>query len=70
MAITEAVPYARNGRERRFSALVSYYHAEFMGRQLLDESQRAARPAQAGFSVLRVIQSHSPLAGLFIARTE
>jgi SAM-dependent methyltransferase len=70
LAITEAVPYAGNGRERRFSALVSYYHAEFMGRRLLDESQWAAKLAQAGFSVLRVIQPPFPTGRLFLASTE
>jgi SAM-dependent methyltransferase len=70
MAITEAVPYAGNGRERRFSALVSYYHTEFMGRRLLDESQWAAKLAQAGFGGLRVIQPPFPTGRLFIASAD
>jgi SAM-dependent methyltransferase len=70
MAITEAVPYVRNGRERRFSALVSYYHSEFMGRVLLDESQWAAKLNEAGFSELRVIQPPFPTGRIFIASAQ
>jgi hypothetical protein len=70
MAISEAVPYVQNGRERRFSALVSYYHIEFMGRRLLDESEWSAKLAHAGFSGLRIIQPPFPTGRLFIAGVE
>jgi spermidine synthase len=39
MAITEAVPYLRNSRERRFSSIVSYFHKQYMTRRLLSEQE-------------------------------
>jgi SAM-dependent methyltransferase len=69
MAITEAVPFVRNGRERRFSALVSYYHHEFMARALLDESQWSVKLRDAGFSQVQVIEPPFPTGRLFLAST-
>jgi SAM-dependent methyltransferase len=70
MAITEAVPYVDNGQERRFSALVSYYHIEFMGRRLLDESAWIAKLTNAGFTGVRIIQPPFPTGRIFIATAE
>jgi hypothetical protein len=67
MAVTEAVPYVRNSRERRFSAIVSYFHKQFMGRRLLSESEWAAKLRAAGFSDVRTIALAFPTGRLFVA---
>jgi SAM-dependent methyltransferase len=68
MAITDAVPYVRNERERRFSAMVSYYHGEFMRRRLLTESEWTAKFHAAGFSDVEVVTTGFPTGRLFIGR--
>ncbi|MCW2610320.1 MAG: hypothetical protein QOC93_1862 [Actinomycetota bacterium] len=67
VAITDAVPYAPAERERRFSALFTYLHAAFMGRQLLTEDQWRAKFAAAGFSDVRVVTHKFPTGRLFLA---
>lgn len=67
MAITDAVPYAPDDRERRFGAIVTYYHKQFMGRQLLDEKQWQDKLSSAGFSDVKCIQHRFPSGRLFVA---
>lgn len=67
MAITEAVPYVRNSRERRFSALVTYYHRTFMGRRLLDETEWKEKLLKASFAKVDCVQARFPTGRLFVA---
>lgn len=67
MAITEAVPYVPDPRERRFSAIVSYYHKQFMRRRLLNEQEWQDKLLAAGFSDVRCVQHRFPTGRLFIA---
>ena len=68
MAITDAVPYLRNGRERLFSAIVTYYHRQFMGRKLLTEDEWEAKLGDAGFSRVETVELGFPTGRLFVAR--
>jgi SAM-dependent methyltransferase len=57
MVVTEIVPYAGGERERRFSAVVTYLHEQFMGRRLLTAAEWKAALRDAGFTsvVCRVL---------------
>ncbi|OKI02271.1 methyltransferase type 12 [Streptomyces sp. CB02923] len=68
MAITDAVPYLRNDRERRFSAIVTYYHRQFMGRKLLSVDEWEAKLLEAGFSQVETVELGFPTGRLFVAR--
>jgi hypothetical protein len=68
MAITEAVPYLRNERERHFSAIATYYHRQFMKRRLLSEEEWCAKLMGAGFSKVRTIELAFPTGRLFLAK--
>jgi SAM-dependent methyltransferase len=68
MAITDAVPYLRNDRERRFSAIVTYYHRQFMGRRLLSVAEWEAKLRDAGFSQVETVELGFPTGRLFVAR--
>jgi SAM-dependent methyltransferase len=67
MAITEAVPYVRNERERHFSAIVTYYHQQFMKRRLLNESEWMEKLRNAGFVNVRSVELAFPTGRLFLA---
>jgi SAM-dependent methyltransferase len=67
MAITEAVPYVPDPRERRFSAIVTYYHKQFMRRRLLNEQEWQDKLLAAGFSTVECVQHRFPTGRLFIA---
>ncbi|PAZ10464.1 SAM-dependent methyltransferase [Streptomyces sp. SA15] len=67
LAITDAVPYLRDPRERRFSAAVSYYHGEFMRRRLLSENEWLGKLRGAGFSDVRAVTLAFPTGRLFLA---
>ncbi|MFE2102598.1 MULTISPECIES: class I SAM-dependent methyltransferase [unclassified Streptomyces] len=67
MALTEAVPYVPDPRERRFSAIVTYYHQQFMRRRLLDEQEWTDKLLAAGFSDVRCLPHRFPTGRLFIA---
>ncbi|AUS81300.1 SAM-dependent methyltransferase [Actinoalloteichus sp. AHMU CJ021] len=67
MAITDAVPYVKNTRERRFSAIVSYYHKQFMRRRLLTEEEWTAKLSDAGFSSVECLPHRFPTGRLFKA---
>lgn len=68
MAITEAVPYVMSEHERRFSAIVTYYHQQFMRRRLLTEEEWRAKLAGAGFDDIECIIHRFPAGRLFKAR--
>ncbi|MFV2115564.1 class I SAM-dependent methyltransferase [Micromonospora sp. LOL_025] len=68
MALTEAVPYVRNERERRFSAAVTYYHRQFMKRRLQSEDEWKARLRAAGFTHVESIELAFPTGRLFVAQ--
>ncbi|WP_406082627.1 class I SAM-dependent methyltransferase [Streptomyces zaomyceticus] len=67
MAITDAVPFASAERERRFSSLFTYLHAEFMDVSLPPEEDWLARFRQAGFDQARCVPHRFPGGRLFIA---
>lgn len=67
MAITDAVPFVPNERERRFSTMVTYYHQQFMARRLLDEEEWQDKLRTAGFSDVRCVAHRFPTGRLFIA---
>lgn len=67
MAITDAVPYAPDERERRFSTIVTYYHQQFMGRQLLTEDEWRDKLLGAGFDNVKCIPHRFPTGRLFVA---
>ena len=68
MAITEAVPYAKDARERRFSAIVTYYHQQFMRRRLLDEEEWRDKLLSVGFSSVECMRHRFPTGRFFLAR--
>ncbi|SDP94324.1 class I SAM-dependent methyltransferase [Lentzea jiangxiensis] len=68
LALTEAVPYVRNPRERRFSAAVTFFHRQFMKRKLQTVEEWKARLTTAGFSSVDSIELAFPTGRLFIAR--
>ncbi|WP_405161496.1 methyltransferase [Nocardia sp. NBC_01499] len=68
MAITDAVPYAPDPGERRFSALFTYYHQQFMGRQLLPEEEWMKKLTDAGFSDVECIRHRLPTGRLFVGK--
>jgi hypothetical protein len=67
MAITDAVPYVRNERERHFSAIVTYYHQQFMKRRLLNEDEWKEKLSQAGFVNVKSVELAFPTGRLFLA---
>jgi SAM-dependent methyltransferase len=67
MAITDAVPYVQNERERRFSTMVTYYHLQFMGRKLLTEEEWLAKLSEAGFRDVKCTPHRFPTGRLFVA---
>ena len=67
MAITDAVPYLRNERERRFSAIVTFYHEQFMKRRLLTEEEWVSKLRGAGFTDVTAIELAFPTGRLFVA---
>lgn len=50
MVVDETVPFVDNERERRFSAIVTYLHQQYMGRCLMDEAGWRAVLLGAGFA--------------------
>jgi SAM-dependent methyltransferase len=68
LAITDAVPFAQEERERRFSAAMSYLHYQFMGRRFLTEDQWQGKLVAAGFGSVEVHRHRMPGARLYVAR--
>ncbi|WP_208761145.1 methyltransferase [Micromonospora orduensis] len=67
MAITDAVPFVPNERERRFSTIVTYYHQQFMRRRLLTAEEWQEKLVKAGFGGTTCIAHRFPTGRLFLA---
>jgi SAM-dependent methyltransferase len=67
LAITEAVPYAPDERERRFSTIVTYFHQQFMRRRLLTEQEWIDKLSAAGFGTVTAARHRFPTGRLFVA---
>ncbi|MGH3758749.1 methyltransferase [Actinophytocola sp.] len=67
LAITEAVPYVPDERERRFSTIVTYFHQQFMLRRLLTEQEWIDKLSAAGFSTVTAARHRFPTGRLFVA---
>lgn len=67
LVITDAVPYAPNEPERRFSALFSYLHAQCMNVALPTEAEWLAAFRDAGFSQMSCVPHAFPGGRLFVA---
>jgi SAM-dependent methyltransferase len=68
LAITDAVPYCRTARERKFSSLFTYLHEGFMNVRLPKEETWHEIFFAAGFRDIETIQHKMPGARLFIVR--
>jgi len=67
LVVTDAIPYSADSRERRFSALFTYLHAEFMGVRLPTEGQWEAAFRGAGFAEVTCVELRLPTARMFVA---
>ncbi|MGW0764540.1 class I SAM-dependent methyltransferase [Streptomyces sp. NPDC002676] len=67
MAVVDAVSYAPHPRERRFSALFTYLHADFMGVRLPSEREWEDKFRAAGFSKVECEPQVFPGGRLFVA---
>jgi SAM-dependent methyltransferase len=67
LIVTDAVPYAAEERERRFSSLFTYLHAAFMAVRLPTEEQWQAAFRAAGFADVTVAEHRMPGARMFVA---
>ncbi len=67
LVVTDAVPYADDSRERRFSTLFTYLHAAFMAVRLPTEQQWAAAFRAAGFADVTCAEHRMPGARMFVA---
>jgi ubiquinone/menaquinone biosynthesis C-methylase UbiE len=67
MLVTDAVPYAKDEGERRFSALFTYLHAGFLNVRLPAEQEWIQLLRQAGFSDIAVEPQRVPGGRLFVA---
>lgn len=67
LVVTDAVPYAPGEPERRFSALFSYLHAEFMDVALPTEEEWLAAFRDAGFPEVSCTPHAFPGGRLFVA---
>ncbi|MQY11306.1 Phenylpyruvate C(3)-methyltransferase [Streptomyces sp. RB5] len=67
MAVCDAVRYAPDETERRFSALFTYLHANFMDIRLPTEAAWLEKFETAGFSSVKCLPQPMPGARLFIA---
>jgi SAM-dependent methyltransferase len=66
LAITDAVPYATDEREHRFSSLFTYLHAEFMDVNLPAEDEWTAMFVKAGFTSVDCVRHRFPGGRLFL----
>ena len=67
MIVTDAIPYAPDPRERKFSALFSYLHATFMAVPLPTEAQWQQAFQAAGFARVTCTEHRMPGARMFVA---
>lgn len=68
LAITDIAPYVTNPRERRFSAIVTYFHKQFMTREPLSEPQWTEKLTAAGFESIQCVPLRFPTGRLYTAR--
>ncbi|OKK13903.1 class I SAM-dependent methyltransferase [Streptomyces sp. CB02400] len=67
MAVVDAVSYAPRPRERKFSALFTYLHADFMGIRLPSEQEWEDKFRAAGFAKVQCVPQVFPGGRLFVA---
>jgi precorrin-6B methylase 2 len=67
MVIVDAVPYSADTRERAFSALFSYLHAQFMRVELPSQDGWEAALRRAGFSRVTCTPLGLPASRMFVA---
>ncbi|TDC86429.1 class I SAM-dependent methyltransferase [Actinomadura sp. 7K507] len=67
MAVADAVAYAAEPSERKFSALFTHLHANFMNVRLPEEEEWMAKFRAAGFSAVECIPLTLPGGRLFVA---
>lgn len=67
MIVTDAIPYASDPRERKFSALFTYLHAAFMAVRLPTEAQWQEAFHAAGFADVTCAEHRMPGARMFVA---
>jgi len=68
MVLTELIPYVQNDRERVFSAVLSFFHQEFMKRKLPTESEWFEKLRCAGFEEVKFHEIPMPGTRLIVAR--
>ncbi|MEU8538339.1 methyltransferase [Streptomyces sp. BPPL-273] len=67
LAVVDAVSYGQEPRERKFSALFTYLHANFMDVALPTPDQWVAKFRDAGFSNVECVSDIMPGGRLFVA---
>lgn len=67
LVVTDAIPYAADTRERKFSALFTYLHSTFMGVRLPTEEQWLAMFRAAGFTDVTSTALRFPTGRMFVA---
>lgn len=67
LVMAEVVPYRDDEADRRFSAIVTYTHLEFMRRRLIGPAQWQAKLSAAGFVGVRTASLGYPAGQLFLA---
>ncbi|MER5761798.1 class I SAM-dependent methyltransferase [Streptomyces sp. NPDC002082] len=67
LAVVDAVSYGQEDRERKFSALFTYLHSNFMGINLPTEDQWVEKFRSAGFSDVEASSQVMPGGRLFLA---
>jgi hypothetical protein len=67
MAVVDAVSYGQEDRERKFSSLFTYLHANFMDVELPTEEQWVEKFRSAGFSDVDCSSQVMPGGRLFLA---
>ncbi|MFE2829243.1 methyltransferase [Streptomyces sp. NPDC059271] len=67
LAVVDAVSYGQETRERKFSALFTYLHANFMGIKLPTADQWVEKFRSAGFSDVECVSHIMPGGRLFVA---
>ncbi|MFJ8896960.1 class I SAM-dependent methyltransferase [Leifsonia sp. NPDC102414] len=67
LAVVDAVSYGQETRERKFSALFTYLHANFMGIKLPTADQWVEKFRSAGFSDVECVSNIMPGGRLFVA---
>jgi SAM-dependent methyltransferase len=67
LVVTDAIPYAADQRERKFSALFTYLHSAFMAVRLPTEAQWQGAFRAAGFTDVSCTEHRMPGARMFVA---